>query len=203
MKRRMKHTRPTSRGFTLLEMMIVVAIIAVVASIIFGTVTARKEVLNLEREARSLRSRISKTRARAAVAGSRLGTNRFVGCNGPGDTEIAVAFAAGQYTFPTSLDYDAATDVMTAACDTHIFVNTAEGRIDMIGLNNTGRIAFSSIGRVINPVAATPQQLYFELQHNSGNNHQERRSFRLLPSGVIYSSSTPAEHRCDEDEDFL
>src|SRR5205085_189635 len=62
-----------TKGFTLIELMLVVAIFALSAGIVFGNITRAKQRIGAEDISRTLRSRIERARMLSAQAGSILG----------------------------------------------------------------------------------------------------------------------------------
>ena len=108
-------------GFTLLEMVVVVAIIAIVLAIATFNMTRNRDAISVERASAILRSRVERAQALAAVAGPRMGTPRLAfnaPCvAGPAPYLWVQIDPAGTAIIPASVTYDQATDIMTVSCD--------------------------------------------------------------------------------------
>lgn len=185
-------------GFTLVEVLVVVAILGIAVSFVFSAVIRSTDYVEIDQAARQLKTRIEEVRGLAAVAGARLGTPRFQNCDGSNQLVIAIQPFANTYTLPRSVEYDAATDVMTARCET--FDVAAEtngaGRFDLPNVAALN-LAFTATGRVLQPAQPTPAgTLFFRIRHTRD---VRAYGFRILPSGIICTASDPAVVDCDRD----
>lgn len=191
-------------GFSLIELVIVLAIVALLASVGFSRMTGSRARASMENAVIELRGAVERTRALAGIAGSRLSTPRLV--PGPGCTDdalvrgqpqlwIRVNAAAGTVEVPANLAYDPATDLLTMSCATlrlpDLSANTAR-----FATTSTD-FAFSATGRVILPDEVDSIQGVFVGLHATGPSGQ-RAGFRVLNSGVTCRASTAAAP-CDRD----
>lgn len=198
----------STRGFTLIELVIVAALIAVIGSIVFATFDRRRENVTLDRAGRDFQARIGKVRALAESVGSRLGPqanagpDRFINCGGggtapPGPTNelmIGIDPVLGTYTVPERVDIIGGTDDMQSTCTTYDIpsLTSANGTAAQIA-SATGatafEIAFTSMGRV-NAVLTTAAvaNLHFRVERSS----VDAFGFRVLPSGILCEDSRPS-----------
>lgn len=189
--------RRQDRGFTLIEMLIVVSIIAVAMTMVFGTVNARNRALSIEQAGKDLRSRIEKARDLAGVAGARIGTPRLINnCDTTPSQDLRVTIDGTNNIaiIPSAVRFDATTDQMTVECDRVDIGALTGGQGALTAPAGTATLIFSSNGRVTNP-AGGMSSVAVQLQHTT---ESYSHGFRILASGVICQSSNPAVFGCDE-----
>lgn len=205
------------KGFTLTEMLIVVAIIGLGAAIASSNVTRAKQRQDLAGELRALRSAVERTRSLAAIAGSRMGTVRLAygaGCPGAQATNYLVPPAnnllwmtidpgAGTWTFPDGVAFNAATDTMTVTCRTETFgsayrQNNPSFFGQFIAPAAITSIAFSQNGHLL--TSPNAGQDFFVLIRHTTEPHEY--GFRVLSSGVACSATDPTglTEVCDRDK---
>lgn len=192
------------RGFTLLEVMIVVAIVGIVTALVGNATQATQRRARMHDAARQFRARLERARTLAVAAGPALG-NTFVNCAtgiGPPSTTLTVAVdpGANAYQVPTSLTFVAGN--MQSDCQTFQVAGAGESRgtamVTVNGGNATTLIAFTATGRLDDAVTAGPILVRFE---DSGGADAERGyGIRILPSGVICAGNgLLATDGCSED----
>lgn len=201
------------RGFTLIEVMIVVGIIAILAALGFMGVTRHSDKTRVQKAARDLAQHVAQARSIAETVGPRINTALLTvnGCTGGPTNAISIVIdpTTQQYFAPETVTYDAATDSMTVECRTYdingSFVLSVTRGLGTLVTANGGPLVFSfaSTGRLITgtgPNATTPANpvdWHFEIVR-TGIAH-ERYGYRLLQSGIICRSSYPAAIQCNED----
>jgi prepilin-type N-terminal cleavage/methylation domain-containing protein len=197
------------RGFTLLELMIVVGVIAILGAVGFFVVSRRTDKTAVEKAARDLQTRIAYARSLAENVGPRNGTPLLFNdpsCIGgiPANT-VAVSLdptGFGSYTVPVDTRYDTTTDVMTVRCQTFNVQNESKGQGQMITATGSPLVvAFTNLGRIDLPGSTPPSTAaaYMARVQRIGN-PQDGGGFRVLPSGVICRADTSAAAvDCHED----
>lgn len=193
-----------------MELMIVVAIIAVAAAVVSMNITRARARQEIQREIRAIRVAIEKTRALAMNMGARVGTTRLnvLGtCTGvsvlPGGLPHPVIWIdppSGQYNYPTSYVLQANNEVLDVGCQTVTIGNSggvASAVFDGALQGGTLQFGFTSSGRLIAPAGA---DIYIRLLSNDPNEPQPP-GLRVLPSGVVCESTNPGPggRPCDED----
>ena len=195
--------RPANRssGFTLVEVMIVIGIIAVLISLAFSTVERRRAAVGIDQAAKDLMARIVEARGLASIAGARIGTARLVSAcaSNPGAPEIRVWIDPAQnaYEVPKAVRMDNATDQMRVECQRYDLgpLTRGDGRL-VAPAGAPMEFTFAATGRVQVVAAPNPQNLFVQVAHRT---EPMRSGFRVLPSGVLCSASDPARFGCDED----
>jgi prepilin-type N-terminal cleavage/methylation domain-containing protein len=198
------------RGFTLLEIVVVVAIIAILTSIGLAGLSRRTDKTRVQNAARDLAQRIAEARGIAESVGDRSGdAARLVidfSCPATPLPSVSVFIDPGSnaYIVPVQIAYDSVRDQMTVVCKRYdigsemIFSETRG-----LGVLRTARggpltISFSPTGRILRPATPdNPNDWYFEVSHNT--NATERFGYRILPSGIICRSTFTDAVRCNED----
>ncbi len=192
------------RGFTLLEVMIVVAIVGVVMALAGNATQANQRRARMHDAARQFRARVEHARTLAVAAGSSLG-NTFANCatgtGPPANTlQLVVEPLVNAYQVPTSLAFNAG--VTQSDCQSFSVADGTESRgTAMVTVNGgTARtlIAFTATGR-LDP-AVTPGPLLIRFEDSLGGEAERGYGIRILPSGVICAGAgTAATDGCNED----
>ena len=188
--------RPANPGFTLVEAVVVVAIVGIVAASAGSILSTVRQRATAERALYTLRARVDRARSLAAVAGSRLNTPRLIASPdcpaGPGNL-LWGQWVGSLVTLPDQLNYDAATDVLTANCRAFDVVFETNNRVTGFTPDTVaGLFAFSPSGRLIQNGAAGP--LFFAVQNPDD---PTPLGFTVLTSGVTCRATLPGE--CLED----
>ena len=184
-------------GFTLVEMMVVIASVALGLAMTFSTLSRTRANLEVEDAAQMMRQRLIEARGLAAVAGARLGTPRFVDCTGGNQLTVTIDPVANTYTIPKAVDYDAGTDVMTARCQTFNITTETNGIGILEFPTAVTAVQFTANGRVLNPRSPmAADRLYFRVKHVD---EPRTYGFRLFPSGVMCTSGRSDDFECDRD----
>lgn len=199
------------RGFTLLEMMIVVAIIAIGAAIAVFSVQSKRESISLDRATAEIRAAVETARSIAVLAGSRSGTPRLIagtGCapdTAPNGVTINPGALTVTYAARVEGDVDEDTGAMTIACDVLRLNERVASYVGPAFANpppgsDPVSFAFSPSGRLLTDGA--PASILVRL---TGTNQPAINGFRILTSGVLCQSSDPdppAGKECDESPDW-
>ncbi len=195
------NAREGQRGFTLLEGMIVVGIIAVVAAMAVSSVQRTRGRLDAERAVVRLRGMIAKAQTLATVAGARLGTPAVTNgtCTGtPGFIEIQVLDATRVEVpvgmVPTTLADGRTT--LSAECEIFDLNVQTGGRAQITTPPTT--FQFTANGRL----AGVPPNTWVTLLAVGTADPSRPYGFSVLPSGVMCSASVlspPAATPCNED----
>lgn len=192
------------RGFTLLEVMIVVAIIGLVMALAGNATQTSQRRARMHEAARQFRSRLEHARTLSIAAGPLLGTPQFVNCFGgggpPGPSLLVVIDPANNaYQIPTGLAF--AGPVLRSNCQTVQVAGGSESRQTATITVNGGvaltPLAFTANGR-LDPVIS-PGPIFIRFEDAAGGAAERGYGFRILPSGVICSASGAAGAACDED----
>lgn len=198
----MAHAQRRKSGFTLLEMMIVVGIIAILASIAFFAVSRSQDKTKVDRASHDLQARVAYARSLAENIGPRLGTTAFNNC-GTGRPNLEVTFDPGAqtYTVPVAVDYDPNTDLMTSGCETFDIANETRNQGQMVtGTGAPFTIAFTGLGRVdfaSSTPGLRPEDLLVRVERPTDTQHGY--GFRILPSGIICRADQVGTVACHED----
>ncbi len=193
--RRFVRTRNSTSGFTLVEMMIVVGIVAILTGVAVFNVTQSRRRVTVERALADLRGRIARAQSLAAVAGSRLGnvvgTPRFVygaGCTAAPERQLWVRFNGGTVEIPSQLRYDDLTDELTVQCDTFDIAAETRGIGTLLAPPAGTVLGFSPNGRSLT-IAGPAAPLYVQADTLGDT---RKYGFRVLSSGVLCSAMEPA-----------
>jgi prepilin-type N-terminal cleavage/methylation domain-containing protein len=194
----MKPRRKPVNGFTLLEMVVVVGIVAILLAVAIFAIARSKDTMTVERAAALLRTRVEKAQSIAAIAGSRLGTPRVTldgscvaDANEPNQLWINVN--GGQVTIPSRADVQG-DGTIVVSCDPWDLDALTRGMALFdpgVGANEQpASFAFTADGRLIVPRgAAQPANgLLFLLRKTDDN---RKFGFRVLPSGLFCNATTP------------
>ncbi len=189
----------------MLEMVVVVAIIGIAATIAVITVRRSRNEIDVRRSGIDLRAQIENVRALASVAGSRLGTARInygVGCTVAAGNQlwITVDPGANTVTLPVAVAYNAANDTLDVTCRNWDW--GTQGRANRAQFVQPAApiiFSFTSNGRVTFPNGVAPIDVFLTLRHAT----EARQSFglRVLPAGILCRASAPlpTPNLCDED----
>lgn len=191
-------------GFTLVEVVIVVAIIGVLAALAGANLTRVRERRTLDQQMSFIQSRIERAQALAAVAGSRLGTNRILydpSCTPPGGVvapdgtnplaQLWVRVAPPNIQVPTNL-VPAGPNV-TVFCRTFAINQDPEDGLPINAtfvapaLVNAAQFAFTASGRLVFNGAPAAQHVYLQAAMTTGTPIPS--GLRILPSGVMCRNS--------------
>lgn len=198
--------RSTQAGFTLIEMMIVVAIIAIVAAVAAWSLFRTEERISVERATTEIKSLFERARSLSAVAGSRVGTPRLnllpscVAPPTPNQLWININVAAGTVNYPSNVTYNAALDQLDVTCETWTLANEVKnGVVANFDPATTGptQFAFAPSGRLVEPPGPAQGAVYVKVQ---SANEQKGWGFLVLGSGVMCQSDSGLgpPRQCDE-----
>lgn len=201
--------RASRRGFTLIELVVVVAIVGLLVSIALLTINRNQRRVGLAEASLELSGRLMQAQSLAAVAGSRLGV---IPDAPPGDQRIEYDASCGApptpqldgqlfirfngtttAVIPALIQYNEGTDKLNVVCETYdITALTNNGQLNVTPANAS--FAFAPNGRLIgqnNPV-------YVEVA-DTGTDPMTH-GLRILESGVICKASQAATPPfCNED----
>jgi prepilin-type N-terminal cleavage/methylation domain-containing protein len=197
------------RGFTLVELLLVVSIIALTAALAFNNITVQRERTGIEESLRNIRERVEHVRTLSRRLGPLVGspgagaTWVYNGCVAPVPGYLWVSInPAGPWNIPR--------DVIITPPDT-VTVNCESGTIQQVTSNaersTSVRVAsapplfsFTGTGRVINTGLVNPGPLWVALRRASDMAGTLPHGFRVLPSGLLCGSKGGAGGQlCDTD----
>jgi type II secretion system protein H len=194
---------PSQKGFTLIEVVVVVAIVAIVVAIATYSIWRSQERVSVERATAQIRSALETARSMSAVAGSRIGTARMTmdgSCTFAGQNQpwIDIDVAAGTINFPANAVVDGGgADVLSLQCDTWRISDpnrsdTVHAATNAIFQAATGptQFAFGSSGKVILPGGGSGQ-VWVALQ----SPRDAPPGLLVLASGIMCQS--PVAGQCD------
>lgn len=197
-----------ARGFTLLELLTVVAIIGIAMAIVGSSIQRGKERQAIAASSLELRDRIERARTLAAEAGARLGTARLVlqpACWTPATGNDAVdrqawVFinpATRQVTLPVDLAAGPTADQRTLVCQVFVIGDRPTGGADVNFASAGGTVAvapgatlsfgFSSGGRLVLPPAAPATLPWVGVTEPRS---RMTKGFRVLTSGALCEAAT-------------
>ena len=193
----------TQSGFTLIELVVVVAIVAILGGVATYQVTRSRRRVTLERALYELQARIEQAQSLAAVAGSRLGTTRsgvdrivYDGsCTADANPQMWVRFNGNQVEVPARLAYDDATDIMTVFCEVFDIAVVTDTNGVFVAPAAPLTFGFAPSGRTF--TALGPSAPIFVQVGSPAD--PKTYGLRILPSGVICPASTAAGPMCDEE----
>lgn len=197
-----RYARPS--GFTLLELMMVVAIIAIGTTIVSMNITASMGRRSVSSEKQRFRMAVERARSLSAVLGSRLGTARLNlgNCIAPPPPDnqfqawIQLNEAAGTALVPSNMAYDPVTDITTLTCEAFTFGTPNNPDVNYAGAVTTDPFttffAFQANGRLLTQGGSTPFRVRVADPADPVGSH----GFFVLGSGLTceanYSSPGPA-----------
>jgi prepilin-type N-terminal cleavage/methylation domain-containing protein len=211
------------KGFSLLELMIVVAIIALVAALVVPNFTAHTEGNRVEAAVKLLRSKVERARVLSGEVGPRIGEPNaawtYVGCapSLPNGYLWSTIDTTGNYIIPYRVDVDRNPSsptfgVVTVSCETGTLTNLVQGNSPQLNqalptvaapaanlafaFSGTGRVCFDGLNGPCDP-ANYPADASFILQNQRD---QKRYGFRIFQSGMLCTASLPgSQTQCDTD----
>jgi prepilin-type N-terminal cleavage/methylation domain-containing protein len=212
-----RRRRPLRRraGFTLVELVVVVAIVGLLVGVAAYNITRSRQRVSLERATFDLAGRLQRAQALAAVAGSRLGPvrdplpgrgERFqygAGCTAAdliaGQRQIWIRFLAGnRVEVPGQLDYNPDTDTMTLQCEVFDLGLATTGLGAFVAPAAPVVFGFAPSGRLIYPAGGPvpPPPVFVQVADANDN---KTFGFRVLASGIICPASVAGGPLCDEE----
>lgn len=194
--------RAARRGFSLIEIVVVVAIVAIGTGIAVYSSSRNKEILSADRATAAVRVRVERAQALAAVAGSRLGTPRVIlaGACVPGPTPDPYLWVQvntdGTIVLPAEVIQNG-DGTVTLQCEVFDINAETRGDASLEYPAATTVFGFTADGRLFMPTAAPGNRsFYFGVRSTNGG---RRFAFRVLPSGVICTAGEPDTVRCAEE----
>jgi prepilin-type N-terminal cleavage/methylation domain-containing protein len=184
-------------GFTLLEVMIVVAVVAMLVALATFSVTRRQDRATVERTLVELQGRLERAQVLASVAGSRLGTARLAygdGCTPAADGQLWVRLDGAVVEVPSQLDFDPDTDTVTLRCEAFNIAVFSRASAAVAAPAAPTTFSFTPSGRMVNQTV--PDNPVF-LQLRAPD--QKTYGLRILPSGVFCRASLAGGPLCDEE----
>ncbi len=197
-----RHARPS--GFTLLELMMVVAIIAIGATIVSMNITATMGRRSVSSEKQRFRMAVERARSLSTVLGSRLGTARLnlgncIAPPAPADqfqAWIQLNAGAGTALVPSGTAYNPATDITTLTCDAFTFGTPNNLDVNYAGAVVTNPVtnffAFDASGHLMTPGGVLPFKVEVADPADPGGLH----GFFVMASGLTcdanYAGAPPA-----------
>lgn len=197
--RGMSGVRVKQSGFTLIEVMIVVAIIGVLGALAGSLMTRSRERANLNAAGSLLKSRLELSRSLAIGLASRFGTPQVTddGSCLMGGNGLFMTFnvGAGTYNLPTQVT-DNGDGTSTVSCTTFDVADDSTDRaeLDPSSVVPPLGVTFTPSGRLVN-AGGQPAELFVLLRNPQVN--QEQYGVRVLSSGILCRSFDPAPGECD------
>ncbi|MFO0726905.1 MAG: prepilin-type N-terminal cleavage/methylation domain-containing protein [Myxococcota bacterium] len=193
------------RGFTLLEIMMVVAIVAIGGSIVAMNISTAKGRQSIHSESERFRQAVDRARSLSAVLGSRLSTARIAlgNCVAPALPDdqflpwIQVNTGLGTALVPSGMTYNAATDITTLNCDTFTFGTPSATDVNYAGTISVSPaiqfFAFDANGRLVTDgMQANNGARPFQFKVKDGADTAGMQGFFVMNSGITCSSKSDA-----------
>ena len=196
--------RTTSRGFTLVELLITVGVIAILLSVTAYSLLRSQRRINVDRVSVRVRGLLEQARALAAIGGSRVGSNRIeydasctdestASADDPTQWQLWVRFDGNVIEAPNRLE-DTGDDTVRVVCETFNVEDASNEQVAIVA-PVAGDIAFTPSGRtLLRGFPGTHAFIQFE-----DPNAAKRFGIRVMRSGVMCDASIAAGPPwCDE-----
>ena len=189
-----------ARGFTLVELVVTVGIVALLLAMASYSLIRGRQRIGVERASLEIKGRLERARSLAAIAGSRAGTNRLqygATCtdqealvpNDPSQWQLWVRVNGNAIEFPSRvLPAPGGVDRLVVECETYDVAVATNGIARLSAPVAPGLLAFSPSGRAILQGIPGPYA-YFQVEIVGD---PKRYGVRVLPSGVTCQASVAA-----------